>query len=290
MRKRYGLMGDPISHSLSPLLFRTAYGGKYPYELIEGGSFEKSYAVFKESYQAVNVTAPFKELAYEKADVISGPAVLTGSANILVKTEDGTACHNSDFSGVILCIAEELFPGITEEFYGTFGPDAHIKIHQFTRERLKEPGNAPKALVVGCGGAGKAAAVAAAELGCSTVLMNRSADRLESFVRALPEYKFGTAALEDFRECLHEADIVIYTLPAALDCISGLEAADFKRGQLILEANYRDPSFDAGAVAKMLAAGARHIPGRRWLVNQAISGYAQMTGEAPDVSALLKLA
>lgn len=285
---RFGLIGDPIAHSLSPRLFKTAYGGKYAYELIEGACFEESFRRFKEGFQAINVTAPFKETAYEKADVISGPAALTGAANILVKSEDGIACHNSDFTGVILCISEELFPGITEEFYGTFGPNAHIKIHQFTRERLKEPGHAPKALVVGCGGAGKAAAVAAAELGCSTVVMNRDAAKAERFIRALPEYRFETAALEDCRECLREADIVIYTLPAAMGFIAELETADFKRGQIILEANYRDPSFGAEPIAKMQDAGARYIGGRRWLVHQAISGYALMTGEVPDVKALLE--
>ena len=33
--KKFGLIGHPISHSLSPALFKAAYGGKYAYELIE---------------------------------------------------------------------------------------------------------------------------------------------------------------------------------------------------------------------------------------------------------------
>lgn len=286
---KFGLIGNPIAHSKSPLLFTTAYNGKYTYDLIEGVYFEESYSKFKKSYQAINVTAPFKEPAFEKADVISGPAALIGAANILVKTEDGISCHNSDFTGIILCIAEALFPGITEEFYGTFGSNAHIKIHQFTREKLKELGAAPKALIVGCGGAGKAAAVAAAELGCSTVIMNRSAEKVEKFIKGLPEYKFVAAGLEEFKARLKESDIVIYALPAALDDIAGLRPEDFRRGQIILEANYKNPSFDTEALAKMEEGGARYIPGRLWLINQAISGYALMTGEAPDVKALLNL-
>lgn len=109
---KFGLIGDPISHSQSPELFRRAYNGKYDYDLIEGKYFEESYSKFLKGYKAINVTAPFKEAAYEKADVVSGPAALIGAANILVKGEDGVSCHNSDFTGIILCVAEALFPAL----------------------------------------------------------------------------------------------------------------------------------------------------------------------------------
>ena len=41
--KRFGLIGHPIARSLSPGLFKAAYGGKYPYDLIQGEDFEESY-------------------------------------------------------------------------------------------------------------------------------------------------------------------------------------------------------------------------------------------------------
>ena len=62
--KKYGLIGDPVKGSLSPALFKAAYGGKYPYDLVEGGDFEVSWQRFLDGYSAINVTAPFKELAY----------------------------------------------------------------------------------------------------------------------------------------------------------------------------------------------------------------------------------
>lgn len=284
---KFGLIGDPISHSQSPELFRRAYNGKYCYDLIEGKYFEESYSKFLKGYEAINVTAPFKEAAYEKADVVSGPAALIGAANILVKGEDGVSCHNSDFTGIILCVAEALFPGITVEFYGEFGERAHIKIHQFTRDRIKTLEERPKALIVSCGGAGKAAAVAAAELGYEVWILNRSIEKAEKFVKGLPEYGFRTGGLDDFKERLRNSDLVIYTAPAALDCIPELERDDFKPGQIFLEANYKNPSFKGLTMARMMDARVRYIPGRMWLVNQAISGYALMTGEAPDVKSLL---
>ena len=43
---RFGLIGHPIGHSLSPALFSAAYAGQFCYDLIEGPYFEESYARF----------------------------------------------------------------------------------------------------------------------------------------------------------------------------------------------------------------------------------------------------
>lgn len=285
---KFGLIGHPIEHSGSPELFRRAYAGKYQYDLIQGIYFEESYARFLKSYHAINVTAPFKEKAFEKADIVSGPAALIGAANILVKTDSGVSAHNSDFTGVILTVAESLFPGITEEFYATFGGNAHVKVHQFVRASLeKRYGRKPSALIVGLGGAGKAAAVAAAEMGYDVTLMNRTLQKTESFSKGLPEYGFKCAALEDFHQELHSTDLLIYALPVALDVFPELKAEDFSSRPIVLEANYRDPAFDGLTLARLMDGGAKYISGNVWLMNQAVSGYSIMTGEAPDVAGLL---
>ena len=286
----FGLIGHPIEHSQSPKLFETAYHGKYGYDLIEGQYFEESYARFLKGYKAVNVTAPFKEKAYEKADIVSGPVALTGAANILVKTPEGVSAHNSDFTGVILTVAEALFPGIIREFYGTFGSKAHVKIHQFVKAQLVERyGRRPAALVAGLGGAGKAAALAAAECGFATTVMNRTAAKAEAFIKGLPEYGFRVADIQDFRKELRSADFVVYALPMALDIFAELGAEDFSAKPLVLEANYRDPAFSGLLRARMLDAGAKYLPGNLWLVNQAVSGYSVMTGAAPDIDSLISL-
>ena len=284
----FGLIGHPIEHSLSPRLFEAAYHGKYSYDLIHGDVFEESYLKFLKDYRAVNVTAPFKEKAYAKADIVSGPVALTGAANILVNTPEGVSAYNSDFTGVILTVADELFPGIVREFYGTFGSNAHVKVHQFVRAKLAERcGRRPAALVAGLGGAGKAAALAAAEMGYSTTVMNRTSSKADTFVKGLPEYGFRVAPMEDFREELRRADLLVYALPAALDCFAELGPDDFIGKPIVLEANYRDPAFSGLLLARMLDAGARYLPGRLWLVNQAVSGYSVMTGEIPDIDVLL---
>ena len=285
----FGLIGHPIEHSLSPRLFEAAYHGKYSYDLIRGEYFEESYSKFLKGYKAINVTAPFKEKAYEKADIVSGPVALTGAANILVKTPEGVSAYNSDFTGVILTVAEAIFPGIIREFYSTFGANAHVKVHQFVRAQLTERfGRKPAALVAGLGGAGKAAALAAAEMGFDTTVMNRTASRTEAFVKGLPEYGFRVSDIRSFREELRRADLLVYALPMALDCFSELTGEDFAGKPFVLEANYRDPAFSGLLRARMMDAGANYLPGNLWLVNQAVSGYSVMTGEAPDIDALIQ--
>ena len=69
--QRFGLLGYPIAHSLSPSLFKAGYDGRYDYELVEQADFDTAWRIFLKRYQAVNVTAPFKELAFEKAKIRS---------------------------------------------------------------------------------------------------------------------------------------------------------------------------------------------------------------------------
>ncbi len=298
---RYGLIGHPVQGSGSPALFRAAYNGTWPYDLIDEADFETAWNRFLTGYRAVNVTAPFKEKAFAKVlqavregrGSLDGPAARTGATNLVVRTDEGLEAHNADFSGILLTVAESYFPGIVREFLGTFGERFHIKVHQFCRARLESLfKERPQALVVGLGGAGKAAAVAAAELGFATVLMNRTPEKAQAFADALPEYGFLVDPLSDFAGAVKECDLVIYTLPVALEEIAGLSADDLVStngaGKRILEANYRQPSFDGAAQFKTAAAGGEYLHGRRWLLYQALAGYGLMTGRTPDLDALEK--
>ena len=143
--RKFGLIGDPISKSGSPSLFRAAYrneeqedGSPYSYDLIEGCDFEASWDTFIKEYSAINVTAPFKEKAYARVEelselgkgLVSGPAARIGASNLLVKTSEGIAAHNSDFTGIVVAVAEAYYPGIVEEFIKEYGSNFCIKVHQ----------------------------------------------------------------------------------------------------------------------------------------------------------------
>ena len=104
--KRFGLIGHPIAHSLSPALFKAGYDGRYPYELIETADFEEAYERFLEEYDGINVTAPFKELAFAKADILSPECETIGATNLLVKTPEGVKAYNSDYLGVRMWLSD----------------------------------------------------------------------------------------------------------------------------------------------------------------------------------------
>ena len=281
--KKFGLIGHPIAHSLSPALFKAAYDGKYAYDLIEGEDFETSYRRFAEEYDAINVTAPFKEPAFFKADILSEECKVTGATNLLVKTPEGIKAYNSDFLGVRMWLSE-----VAEDLKGVLPPWP-----QGSRANSKQPGGllqraAPtewagflsypqlplkdvKILIVGLGGAGKAAAAAAESLGMEVIRMNRT-------VR-----DSTTHPLDEFRQYFREADIIIYNIPTAIPALKELTESDFAadRPKHILEANYKDPSM--AEILKPFGSKAVYTGGRTWLLYQAVTGYEILTGEKPDL-------
>jgi Shikimate 5-dehydrogenase len=215
---RFGLIGHPIAHSLSPALFTAAYGGKYPYDLIQTPDFEEAWARFLAGCKAINVTAPFKENAFARVDWRSPECERIGATNLVVKTPEGTRAYNSDYRGV---------------------------------KSLLEPLGCRSAAVIGFGGAGKAALAAAEDLGLDTRLYRHA------------EVAGGV-----------QADVVIYTLPRFVEGADRIDCAH------LLEANYKDPC---------LAGRSGYIPGSAWLLAQAVTGYALMTGEEPDAAAMRRI-
>ncbi len=298
---KFGLVGNPIAESLSPALFSAGYRNEYTFDLIEGEDFEASFQKFMEDYQAVNVTAPFKEQAFKKVfeqmakgkGNLSGPCYKIGATNLLVKTAQGIEAHNTDFTGVILSVAETLFPGIVAEFDELYKEKAYIKVHQFCKSQLHTRYSyTPQALVIGCGGAGKAAAIAAAEMGFETTIMNRTLEKAQTLSTGLPEYHFIADPLTDFVPAVKECDLIIYTLPVAIEALEKLthddlmgemEPGKITPGKIFLEANYTCPSFGPEKIIQIMQAGGIYISGLRWLLYQALSGYSIMTGRHPSL-------
>ena len=105
--QRFGLLGYPIAHSLSPSLFKAGYDGRYDYELVEQEDFDTAWRIFLKRYQAVNVTAPFKELAAAMDLLPSDEVSLTGATNLVVKTPLGLEAYNSDYRAVLRIIRDE---------------------------------------------------------------------------------------------------------------------------------------------------------------------------------------
>ena len=258
--KKFGLIGHPIAHSLSPALFKAGYDGRYPYELIETPDFNEAYQRFLDEYHGINVTAPFKELAYNKADIISEECRLIGATNLLVKTQEGITAYNSDFRGLLYWL----------------------------RNRYDQTGGT-KALIVGLGGAGKAASVAAWKAGLEVILMNRDISKAEDMAIRLGS-RCKVSQLANFVECFNEADIIIYNLPVKLPEIDILGLTSTRGKKTLMEANYKSSSFDQNTLNELSGKGIdiEYHNGRTWLLLQALTGYELFTGEKPDLSKMTK--
>lgn len=190
--KVFGILGDPVEHSMSPLLHNTAcrrsgYDGVLvPMPVIEGWeSFKASLACMLDhpslDLSGLAVTSPHKEnlarFVLEAGGALTPMVERCGCANTLVVLSDGSlVADNTDTDGII----------------GPLGEVMSIK-------------NSNVAML-GAGGAARAAAIGLLMEGARVVVFNRSAERARALVddvrdrMQLPdsiEYRSGAPRSED---------------------------------------------------------------------------------------------
>lgn len=118
------VIGDPIAHSLSPVIHRAAYrelGLDWEYRACQVGvgQLEEYLRQVKEhttgqvtarseggAWQGSSVTMPLKVEAARVADYQDGLVKLTGVANTLVPTPVGLAAFNTDVRGIVDALRE----------------------------------------------------------------------------------------------------------------------------------------------------------------------------------------
>jgi len=104
----YAVMGNPVSHSKSPLIHQafasqTFQAIKYQAILVAVGKFEAAVMAFREAGgKGLNVTVPFKEDAWKLAARRSPRAEIAGAVNTLSFATDGVIVgDNTDGAGLI---------------------------------------------------------------------------------------------------------------------------------------------------------------------------------------------
>src|SRR6476620_11182961 len=104
--RRAAVLGKPIAHSRSPQLHLAAYRAlgldNWTYDRIECNADELPSLIsgFGPEWVGLSVTMPGKFAALRAADERTERARLVGSANTLVRTEDGWRADNTDIDGV----------------------------------------------------------------------------------------------------------------------------------------------------------------------------------------------
>ena len=108
--KKYVVIGNPIEHSLSPLLHnywikKNNVKATYDKMLVDGKDIESIVLrIKKNDIQGVNVTVPYKNEIIPFIDELSPEAEATQSVNTIYLSEGRTIGHNTDIAGFELSI------------------------------------------------------------------------------------------------------------------------------------------------------------------------------------------
>ena len=183
------VLGDPIAHSLSPVLHRAGYaavGLDWSYEAVQvaAGGLADYVDSLDGEWRGLSVTMPLKREALEYASVCSDVARLAGVANTLVNDGDAVYAENTDVAGAAAAI----------------------------RERYAGP--LRSAVILGGGATAISVGLALAELGCEDLTLRArdperaapTAETIAARVRAVDIAPLGPAPIH--------ADIVVSTIPA----------------------------------------------------------------------------
>jgi shikimate dehydrogenase len=243
---RFGLIGNPISHSLSPALFKAGYpDSTNSYELLESNSIIEAMQLFRDNdFIGLNVTTPYKEEILQFVDNLNPVTKLICASNLILKSDLGLTAYNTDYYGV------------------------QQSLQEFVQ-------NGTRVVVLGSGGAGRAAALAAKDAGCSVILLNRTKERSLSFSN---KSGIENGGLDQLVQEISNCKIFINTIPSKLALLNKIDFAH----KVVLEANYRDPQLSF--VEKKY--NAKYISGKHWLLHQAVQSFQLFTNQSPNVESM----
>ena len=179
----FGVIGDPIGHSLSPLIYNAAFAAlklnaayvpcRVPHDTLPA-FLEAMNSVPFEGY---SVTLPHKEAAARLAKQRDEAVERCGAANTLVRRPEGDfAAYNTDYSGIVATL-QELLPTFQprEPEPALPGSSPHLQ----PVPKPPQPGQIAGrvVLLLGAGGVARAAAHALTQAGAIVVISNRTPER-----------------------------------------------------------------------------------------------------------------
>ncbi|MZR29782.1 shikimate dehydrogenase [Sneathiella litorea] len=269
-----GVMGWPISHSLSPRLhgyWIDKYGldADYrawpvkPEEL--GGTFsqlKENCAAEGGVFRGTNLTIPLKETAFDVVDILDPSAKRIGAVNTVVVGEDGRLTgRNTDGIGFIDSLAEHVNTDVLRG--GT-------------------------AVLLGAGGAARAIAVALTDLGMAKIIIcNRSTSRAETLAGHVGTH--AEAALWETRNNhLLDADILVNCTSLGMTGQPPLEISLdlLKKSAIVSDIVYVPLETDLLKAAK--SRGNIAVDGLGMLLHQAKAGFEAWFGVTPEVDTALR--
>lgn len=169
----FGVIADPIAHSLSPLVHNAAF---------KHFGLNKVYVPFRVAREhletfledatelgirGLSVTIPHKEAVLRRLTLMDGAVKGIGAANTVIFGPEGLQGYNTDYRGAMDALAAALEPG------GNSGSERRPNLHHKT------------ALVLGAGGAAKAIAYGLIRRGADVTIASRTRERANRLAEAL---------------------------------------------------------------------------------------------------------
>lgn len=254
--KLFAVTGNPILHSRSPEIFQAAFKAlgmdNYYYLRFASSQAEEIVQAMREiPISGFNVTSPFKEQVIPLLDDMDDGARKIGAVNLIVNDNGKLKGFNTDMMGVKNAFLEN---GVTL--------------------------TGRKAIVLGAGGAAKAAVAALVAAGTNVVVINRTFKKAESIAET---FTCRVAPVEDMGKEIAEADILVSCLPVGKHVVP---VHSLRQGLVILDANYSETT---ALVKEGTHNGCKIIDGREWLLYQGVKAFTYFTGiQKPPIEAMRK--
>tara|TARA_Y100000992_G_scaffold293479_1_gene252148 strand:+ start:545 stop:1333 length:789 start_codon:yes stop_codon:yes gene_type:complete len=253
--KKYLVIGNPIEHSLSPLLHNfwiKKYGINAIYEkqLVEKNDIAKILNDIKENkFQGINVTVPFKKSVIPFLDQLSDTAKETQSVNTIFKRQNNLVGDNTDVHG----FAEA------------------IKLTKFNLTNKK-------VLILGAGGVVPSIILALKNMGTlEIILSNRTKEKADNLKKSFPFLK-----MIDWGETI-KSDLIINATSIGIKQNEEIKL-DFSKldGQLFYDVIYNPPETKFLENAKKF--GKKTENGKSMFIYQAMKAFEIWHGIKPEIN------
>ena len=261
---KYAVLGNPIEHSMSPLLHeffaeKTSQDLTYGRILVETGTFEKTVRdFFKSGGRGCNVTVPCKLDAYNLADSLSDYAKAAGAVNTLKVMEDGAIYgDNTDGRGLV-----------------------------YDLKRLSCPLAGARILIIGAGGAAKGILLPIInEDPKEIVIANRTVAKAQSLASVYPQKVKGCG----FDEIEGSFDLIINASSSSLSGdVPPIKDEIIAKAKAVYDLMYSKTA-RTPFTEKALSLNVQNVnDGFGMLIGQAILSFELWRGVKPDFDTAIK--
>jgi shikimate dehydrogenase len=262
----YAVLGDPVDHSLSPPMHNAAFralglDAVYVALRVPRARLGAVLPSLRDAgFGGVNLTVPLKEEAYRTVDRRGADAEALGAVNTVRFSGRGLEGFNTDGAGLLMALDARFDPDVKT------GP----------------------ALLVGAGGAARAAAIQLALAGCRDLrILNRTVDRAravaDEIARLAPGCSVRTGGPDAARELADGAILVLQATSLGLkaDDPPPAPASIFGSGQCVMDMVYTQG--ETPFLREAAAAGAHTANGLEMLLHQGALAFQLWTGREPPV-------